>query len=118
MRVSRGGFTLSELMIAAVILVVVIVGLLSVSVSCLLINESNKSLTIAANDAQYVLEQIKGLTYSQIPSYTPGTFSNLNGEAVTVSVSSGSTVTGVTVNVNWTERQRQRTFSLATRIAR
>lgn len=114
----RRGFTLSELLLSMAILAIAISGLLALSVSSLLLNESNKNLVTAVNDAEYTLEQIKELDYSLISSYTPLTFNNLTSENVTVSVSAGTKITGVTVNVAWTERQRQRDISLSTYIAR
>lgn len=110
-------FTLWELLIATVILVIVITGLLSLFVFCLMLNESNNNLITAVNDAQLVLEQIKGLAYSAITSYAVPSFSNLSDENATVSFSSGTKITGVTVNVSWTEKQKTRTFSLSTYIA-
>lgn len=72
---------------------------------------------MAVNDAQYVLEQVKGLAYSDIESYTPPTFANLNNETIALTTSMGSLIGEVTVNVSWIERQRQRNFALTTRIA-
>lgn len=112
------GFTLIELLVVVVVLGLVITGLLGASISCLLLNESNNSLVIAVNDAQYVLEQIKGLPYSGISSYSVPLFNNLTDEDVTVVSSVGSNIAEVTVNVSWTERLREKDFSLTTRIAR
>jgi Tfp pilus assembly protein PilV len=111
------GFTLSELMIATAILLVAILSLLAALINTILLNESNNNLVMAVNDAQYVLEQMKGLPYSQIASFTPPTFNNLNNETITLSQSPGTKITEVTVNVSWTERQRNRNFQLSTRFA-
>lgn len=114
----KKGFTLSELMIAMAILLVAISGLLFVFINCILLNQSNNNMIVASNDAQYVLEQIKGLAYSSIGTYVAPTFTNLENETVTLTRSIGVDITEVTVNVSWTERQRQRNVSLSTRFAR
>lgn len=119
----KRGFTLLEVMVAAGILVIVISGLLFTLVNCLLLNESNNNMVIAANDAQYVLEQIKGLAYNNIANfiatYNPSTFINLQSETVSFpSYSIGATIAEVTVNVAWTERNRNRNFQLSTAIAK
>jgi len=113
------GFTLTELMIAMGILLIAISGLLTTFVYCILLNESNNNLVTAANDAQYVLEEIKGLAYNNINSYTPPAFNNLENETIpnpTVVEISG--IKEVTVNVSWSERGRSRNWTLSTRIAR
>lgn len=120
---NKRGFTLSELLIAVVILALVITGLLSTAVTCLLSNKLNNNLVKAANDAQYVLEQIKGLAYSQISSYTAPTFSNLQNETITLTRSVGTNIAEVTVNVNWKEGnceqpQCYRNYALTTRFAK
>lgn len=118
------GFTLIELLITAAILLIAISGLLFVFINCTLLNQANNNLVIAANDAQYVLEQIKGLAYSNIVNNyipTPSTFTNNNvifTPTVTVNEVIPNKVKEVTVNVGWVERQRQRNFQLVTRIAR
>jgi Tfp pilus assembly protein PilV len=115
------GFTLSELVLASAILAVAICGLLAAYVNSILMNESSSNLAKAANDAQYVLEQVKGLSYAGISTYVPPTFTNLTNEAITLAPApyeSSSGIKQVTVNVNWIERQRNRTFSLTTRIAK
>lgn len=118
MRKKNRGFTLPELLLAMAILLGAVLGLLTTFIYCVLLNESNNNLVVAANDAQYVLEQIKGLNYNDIDDYLPPTFNNLNNETVTLSRSIGSQIAEVTVDVNWTERQRQRSFQLTTRIAK
>lgn len=111
-------FSLIELMTAAAILVVVITGSLLTYINCMLLNDSSRNLVTAANDAQYVLEQIKALDYSSISAYTPPSFSNLSGETVTLTNSIGATLATVTVNVSWTENQTTKSFSLSTYFAK
>ena len=115
------GFTLLELMISAAILLIALSGLLSTFVYSLLINETSGNTVIAANDAQYVLEQIESLPnpYDDVGSYLPPQFNNLESEDIpkptVITVRSG--LKEVTVNVNWSERNKTRSFSLSTRIA-
>ena len=120
MRLSNKGFTLLELIVATGILLVVISGLLVTFVYCLLLNESNNNLVMAANDAQAVLEEIKGLSYNQIQAYTSGfnstKFNNLGSETVSFPGSvfaAGST--DITVNISWVERERARNFAFLLR---
>ncbi len=113
------GLTLLEVVFTSAILLIAIAALLYTFVNCILLNASNKELLTAANDAQYVLEQVKSLAFSQIESYTPPVFTNLLNESIPVpTVSSiSSRVKQVTVNVSWTDkRRRTRDFSLTTRI--
>jgi general secretion pathway protein I len=110
-------FTLLELMIAVAILLIAILSLLAAFINCILLNESNRNLVTATNDAQYVLEQIKSLAYSDIAAYTAPTFNNLTDELIALDRSIGSTIAEVTVDVSWTERQRNRSAQLSTRIA-
>ena len=116
------GVTLLELMVAAAILVIVISGLLFTFINCMLMNESNNNLVIAVNDAQYLLEQVKGLAYANINN---STLANLHNETVLYNgtITAGVTeletnLKEVTVNVTWTEKGRNRAFSLPTRVAR
>lgn len=114
------GFTLIELMVSTGILLIAISGLIVTFISCILMNESNNNMVTAVNDAQYVLEQIKELTYDDMDDYAPPTFTNLHNENIpeptVVEIASG--IKEVTVSVSWTERQRNRAFALSTRIAR
>ena len=114
----KAGFTLVELLIAAAILLIVLSGSIAAFVQCMILNDANANLAIAINDAQYVLEEIKGLAYGDITSYYPPQFNNLNNQTVTLSKSIGTNISEVSVNVGWVERQRQRNFVLSTRIAR
>lgn len=115
---AKRSFTLLELMITSAILIVSIAGLLSVYVNALILDETNRETVIAANDAQYVLEQIKSVAFANIGSYTSPTLTNLTSESIpNPTVTTISTrVKQVTVTVNWTgRRSRPRSFSLTTR---
>jgi len=121
---TRRAFTLSELLLAALILLIVISGLLSAFISCIFLSESNHNRVIAANDAQYVLEQIKGQSYGNINNFvnnfSSSYFNNLNAETITFLNFSGvgAKIADITVNVAWTERQNQKNFQLSTRVAK
>lgn len=115
---SSKGFTLVEVMIAAAILVLVIAELLCSFTYCMLLNESNNNLVLAINDAQYVLEDIKVLPYADIASYTPPVFNHLDNEVVTLNRNIGPNISEITATVTWNERERQRTHSIFTRIAK
>ncbi len=122
-RIIRGqgaGFTLAELLLAAAILLIAISASLAAFVNCLLLNESNNNRVIAANDAQYVLEQIKGVDYDDIDIYAHPEFTNLSNETVSVSGLTTEIVSGlkeIGVTISWTERGKNRSFTLSTRIA-
>ena len=103
-----------ELMIGVAIILIVLVGTLLSFVQLMLLNEASKNLVIAANDAQYVLEQMKNEAYDDLASYTAPTFDNLNSEAITLTRSIGANLATVTVGVSWQERANARNFSLST----
>ena len=114
----KRGFTLLELMVAVGILVIVIAGVFSSIVYAVLLNETSSNLAIAANDAQSVLEQMKAGGFANLSAYTPPVYTNLPSESITVSRSIGNKIAEVNANVTWVERNRNRSFSLSTRIAR
>src|SRR3989338_6633303 len=59
MKKIKSGFTLSELLLAAAILVFVLAGLLAIFANCLILNEANRNLTVARSHAQYIIDEIK-----------------------------------------------------------
>ncbi|MCX7661092.1 MAG: prepilin-type N-terminal cleavage/methylation domain-containing protein [Candidatus Omnitrophica bacterium] len=117
------GFTLAELMLAVAILLVVLVSILATYISCILLNQSNHNLVVASTDAQYILEQIRGLTYDEISNYinnlNPNFFSNLPNETVKCDdCLIGSRIADITMNVSWQESKKIRSFLLKTKIYR
>jgi len=114
------GLTLLEVIFTSALLLIAITALLYTFVNCIFLNASNKELLTAANDAQYVLEQIKGRAFSDIiGDYAPPNFANLQDETILVpaATSIGSRVKEVTVSVSWTDkRRRTRSYVLTTRI--
>jgi prepilin-type N-terminal cleavage/methylation domain-containing protein len=116
---NKRGFTLIELMTAVAIVLLVITGSLLSFMHLMFLADSSINLTIAANDAQYVLEQLKGVpTYAAISSYVAPTLNNLSEETITLNRSVGPNLANITVNVNWREKNQARNFSLSTCIAR
>jgi uncharacterized protein YjbI with pentapeptide repeats len=109
-------------MFSIAIFVIAMIGLLFTFSNCILLNESNNRLVLAANDAQNALEQVKGLDYANmttfIANFNQSQFANLNNEQVAFTEADiGTRIANITVNVNWTERQRNRGFALSTHIA-
>ena len=122
---NKSGFTLIELMAAVSILLIGILASLSGFISSLFLNESSSNLTVAVNDAQHVLEQVKGLEYSCIQSsftgcYTLPVFNNLPSEAVAFSPAPtiGSNVSKINVLITWQDKGRPRSYGISTYIAR
>jgi Tfp pilus assembly protein PilV len=116
---SNAGFTLMELMITAAILIIAITGLLAAFISAAMLSQANHNKVIAVNDAQYVLEKLRDMTYNDLSSHTETDFTNLNldNELMNVVVSEASGVKTLIVNVTWTERQKTESFSITTQIA-
>ncbi|MCM8799528.1 MAG: hypothetical protein NC900_02195 [Candidatus Omnitrophica bacterium] len=114
----KKGFSLLELTISIGILILVISSIYVSLVYCLILNESNYSLTIASNDAQRILEQIRQLPFDEIQNYIPTQFNNLKNETVTVDKDIEDRIAKINVTVSWDERNRKKNFSLLTKIAR
>ena len=110
----RRGLTLLELMVVAGILVVGITGLLASFVGSFILNVSNNNKSIAATDAQFVLEPLFGGSYSDVVSSTNTGFTNLPDEIINVTVSAISGGKNIVVTVNWMERGAQRSFEIVT----
>ena len=115
----KKSFSLLELIIVIAILAVTISTLLMVFIYCAFLDEANRNLVIAANDTQNMLEDIKVLAFDDIENYSSPTVSNLQNEALSVTVTQiNSSIKEVTASVSWSDRQRSRTFQLSTRFAR
>ena len=126
-RRNKKGFTLVELMFSVFILLVSILALLSGFLGTLFLNNASSNLTIAVNDAQHVLEQVKGLNYTTCIQnnfaagcYTLPVLTNLPGETVAFSPAPtiGASISKITVKISWLDSQKTRSFSLATYIAK
>jgi hypothetical protein len=130
MSMSVTGFTLAELLLAAAILAVVLVGLLQLFLGCILLNEMNRNLSAATTHAEYVLEGVWHVPFVSIASqinagdwdftgdsdFTAAGLTRLNGETIDTQIS-GSDPYNITVTVQWyDQRQRQRSLSLQTKV--
>jgi len=125
--IKNKGFTLIELMIGMFVLLVSILAALSGFLGSMFLNNSSSNLTTAVNDAQYVLEQAKGLDYDVCIQYLPNAcyvlpaFTNLPNETVAFDpapTTIGTNIRKITVKVSWQDKGQQRSFSLATYIAK
>ncbi|MFA6282488.1 MAG: hypothetical protein WCY05_08340 [Candidatus Omnitrophota bacterium] len=129
----KKGLTLSELLLAVLFVVCVIVLMMQSFITCVFLNETNRDRMIAASHAQYVMEEIKGkaTTISGFKDLT-STYVNANwdlpntsainakglmalkGESIDASAS-GTTLLDVKVTVNWYDRSnRNRSVILET----
>lgn len=115
------GFTLLEVMFGVFILAVALVGVLQGLAACMVLNIENSNLTIAANDAQHVLEQIDDLDYATCINqdfsggcYTFPTFNNLPNETVSHTNVAVGSMRQVTVTISWMGRGEQKEYSVAT----
>ncbi|MFH0827323.1 MAG: prepilin-type N-terminal cleavage/methylation domain-containing protein [Candidatus Omnitrophota bacterium] len=118
MKFSSRAFSLVELMVGVIILLFVISGCLMTYIHCVVLNDSSQNLAVAINDAQYVLEQMRSLAFGNIATYVAPVFSNLPSEAITLNRIIGASMATITVQVSWQERQRSRTFSITTYVAK
>ena len=135
MKKIKSGFTLSELLLAAAILVFVLAGLLALFANCLILNEANRNLIVATSHAQYIMEEIKNaaepdfaqlesgdwdLDESQIQS-APYNLTALSNETIDTNVTQQDNdpdLLIVSVIVQWNDRgQRPRSAQLETLIA-
>lgn len=118
----RQGFTLAEVLIAVGILAVVVVGLLQLFVYCSTLAEAAGNTTLAINEAQNKMEEIRNHNFSTIAvdyasGGTPGntfTLTSLNGTGtITVSQVGGSSeLLQVQTDVVW-QNKNGRNFSTA-----
>ncbi len=116
------GFTLVEVLIAVGILAVVIVGLLQLFVYCSTLAEAAGNTTLAINEAQNKMEEIRNHAFSAIAidyasGGTPGdTFAltSLNGTGAIATIQAGgsSSLLQVQVTVSW-QNKNSRNFSTA-----
>ena len=65
---AKKGLTLSELLLAAAILAFVLSALLYLFINILFLNETNRNTIIATSHAQFVMEDIRGTSFSAIRS--------------------------------------------------
>lgn len=118
------GFTLMELMMAAVILALALVGMIGLFLKCIILNETNRNSITALSHAQFTMEEIKNTSFVDIASATwdSTTISSkgltpLNSESIVINVT-GVDPKDVTTTVTWRDRGvRGRSIALETLIA-
>jgi len=129
----KKGFTLSELLLAALFVICILIVVMGNFIACVFLNETNRNLIVAISHAQYVMEEIKGkastisgfsdLTSSYVNTNwdwtSPATINTkglvaLKDESIDASVT-GTTLLDVKVTVNWHDRgNRDRSVTLET----
>ncbi len=137
----KKSFALMELMLAALFLTIIFLSLITSFIACLLLNESNRNLSIATTHAQYIMEEIKDSVstvngfdnlrvtvptqwnWSESGDFTSRGLSYLSGENINVTFSdavsggvpnSTSQLLDVRVTVNWLDRARNHNVALET----
>ena len=111
------GFTLAEVILAAAILVFALAGLLSLFISCMLLNESSRNRATAIAHAQYVMEEIKNTNFDNIETninagnwdWDETEIENeslpvLKSELITTTVPTSGDPVEVLVEVEWQDR--------------
>ncbi len=113
---SPRGFTLVEVLVAASILSITIVGMSQVFLYSATLGQATGNITQAINALQNKMEEIRNydfgsLTTDYAPGGTPGnTFSltNLNGTGtITISQFAGPNLLEVQINANWQNTNRR-----------
>ena len=126
----KKGYTLVEVLIAALILGLTLSVIMAGLVGCIALNAASRNYTSATEHAQLIMEEIRNTAFGSIATnITSGTWTlntagvtakgltALNSESITTT-SSGSTVLDVTVTVFWNDlNSRVRSLTLRTSIA-
>lgn len=110
------GFTFAEVLLATAILAFSLSALLAAFIGCMLLNEANRNLSIAASHAQYVAEEIKDTDFSSVSSgitngawdwdssdITDRNLTALKNESIATEAA-GTDPLKVTVTVSWQDR--------------
>lgn len=66
MRSSDRGFSLPELLLSVLILMVVLSGLLLLFTNCIILNETSRDISIATSHAQYILEEVRDTPFADL----------------------------------------------------
>jgi type II secretory pathway pseudopilin PulG len=129
---SKQGFTLTELLLAVIILAFSITGILLLFVNCAFLNEANRNLSVASSHSQFVMEEIRGEASSGFSSlkvhidagnwdWDTATINSrgltaLNNEVIDTSAS-GTEPLDVLITVTWKDRSgRDRSAAIETLI--
>jgi prepilin-type N-terminal cleavage/methylation domain-containing protein len=107
---SASGFTLIEIMLAILILVVVLCGLLSTYIGCLELASISKNSIFAVNAAQKKIEEIRNYSFSDIyndynnTTFTVDEMPSGNSKGVIYVDNSNPDLLKLTVSVCWRQR--------------
>lgn len=120
----KKGFTLMELMAAALIIVLISTAILVTFLSCIALSRSSRNTTIALSEGRLILEQMRntldtaatGLVAMQ--AAWPNGFTTLGNnvltnEQITIAYA-GTDPLQATLTVRWADGQRQRLIQLVT----
>ncbi|MBU4312687.1 MAG: prepilin-type N-terminal cleavage/methylation domain-containing protein [Candidatus Omnitrophica bacterium] len=106
----NSGFTLLEMMIGAMILIVALVGIIAAYTGCFTLNETARNLTIAINGCQEKLEEIRNESFGQIfANYNSTTFevaglSNSDSEGVVEVNNTNPDLLRISVTICWQQK--------------
>jgi hypothetical protein len=122
---SMRGLTLTELLLAAVILAFTLAGILLLFINCMFLNEASRNLTIAVTHGQFALEEVKNTAFGAISSATwdeaiisSKGLTPLNTESISIGVGLIADPKDVTATVTWKDRGvRDRSLVLTTLIS-
>lgn len=120
------GFTLVEVLVAAFILVVGILGALLFFASAMTSTESAGDITAATSHGEYVLEEMKtrtslaNIVNTSWSAWATGeNLCTLPAESVTVAITnSQANPLDIRLDVNWTRKARANTVTLRTQITK
>lgn len=120
----RKGFSLPELLLAVVILVIALCSLLVSMLASSFLNAANRNLTTAISHAQFALEEIRNTPFYSTANFTWNEAAiqakdllPLSEESLCANIT-GNDFRNVTVTVNWKDyRSRDRIITLYTSIA-
>jgi prepilin-type N-terminal cleavage/methylation domain-containing protein len=124
------GFTLTEVLLAVVVLAVALCVLLLGFVTCAYLVESSRNLTRAITHAQYVMEEIKDTDFNEVKARIESGYwdwntqsieaqglTALSNESIDTQVT-GEALLDIVVEVSWQDRGgRERNTSLETLLA-
>src|SRR3989338_6328159 len=97
-------YTLMELLVAAVVMILAFVAILSSYLTCLELSELSKNSSLAVRATKSQLEEIKNTSFNQIkPTYNniPFPVSDLNGMGVGYVDDADPDLLKITVTVGW-----------------
>ena len=127
----KKAFSLVQIMIAILIMGIAFSSIILTFISCYVLSEFNKSLTIASSHAQYIMEEKKNLastsagfnslvneSLTKVDIEDKG-LGSLNSENITLIVKNvTSDLKNITVEVFWKDFNRDRNITLNTKIAK